>query len=177
MGLAPGGDGNLGWTLRQVIFQCILMTLESSATLTDRFTGTRRVLRQRFRGSKAPGKTYQGLVKARQKISGKPRRYLKKHLRDCHRRIARDLRVLSTAEALRTIREAMTETKRWRRKGDPRVLLKKAVKDGYVRNGSKKAPDWPHKKNDPPAGSPKIRPATKKEKDKAKKSYEKKSAA
>lgn len=413
--LAPGWDGNLGWTLRQVIFQCIVMTFESSATLTDRFTKARRVLRQMFRGSKAPGKTYQGLVKARGKISGKQRRYLKKHLRDCHRRIARDFwshlgweafavdgsrvetartlanekalgcagrkktgpqlsltvlyqmgtglpwdwqigrgprserdhlramlatlpenallvadagfvgydlfcallarnlsflirvganvhlltdlldlevqtrgklvflwpqgkrhlkplmlrlitlekanplpvylvtnvladnrlpdrtasalyrmrwgvelcfrdfkrtldqhkmrshspaqakqelfwamvgyllmglmsvdlmtgacrnpRALSTAEALRTIREAMTETKRWRRKGDLRVLLKKAVKDGYVRTGSKKAHDWPHKKNDPPAGSPKIRPATKKEIDRAKRSYEKKSAA
>jgi hypothetical protein len=79
----------------------------------------------------------------------------------------------SAAGTLRTIREAMIETKRWRRKGDLRVLLKETVKDGYVRTGSKKARNWPHKKNDPPAGIPKIRPATEKEKDDAKRSYEK----
>jgi hypothetical protein len=413
--LAPGWDRKLGWTLRQVIFQCVLMTFESSATLTDRFAHARRVLRQIFPGGKAPGKTYQGWVEARRKISGKQRRYLKKHLRECHRRVARDfwshlgweafavdgsrvetartaanekalgcagrtktgpqlsltvlyqmgtglpwewqigrgphserdhlraliltlpenallvadagfvgydlfqrlvarnlsflIRVganvhllsdlldlkvrtrgdlvflwperqqkqpplilrlikleranrppvclvtnvqdddrlpdqtasalyrmrwgvelffrsfkrtldqhkmrslspaqaqqelfwamvgyllmglmsvdlmtaegrdpwaLSAAGALRTIRNAMTETKRWRRKGDLRVVLKNAVKDGYVRTGSKNARHWPNKKNDPPAGTPKIRPATEEEKDEAKRSYEKKKVA
>jgi hypothetical protein len=412
---APGWNRNLGWTLRYVIFQCVLMTFDPSVTLKDRFAGARRVLRQMFKGGKAPGKTYQGLVEARRKISGKQRRHLKRHLRECHRRIARDYwsrlgweafavdgsrvetartqaneqalgcagrsktgpqlsltvlyqmgtglpwdwqigrgprserdhlsaliltlpqnallvadagfvgydlfqrllarnlsflirvganvhlladlldltvqikgdlvflwpqgkrhlkpltlrliklekanqspvylvtnvlddkrlpdrtasalyrlrwgvelcfrnfkrtldqhkmrshspeqakqelfwamvgyllmglmsvdlitaegrdpRALSAAGALRTIREAMTETKSWRRKGDLRVLLKNAVQDTYVRTGSKKARNWPHKKNDPPAGIPKIRPATEKEKDDAKRSYEKKRVA
>ena len=35
-----------------------------------------------------------------------------------------------------------------------------AVKDGYVRRGSKKARDWPHKKTEKPPGSPKIQSAT-----------------
>jgi len=413
--LAPGWDRKLGWTLRQVIFQCLLMAFEPSATLTDRFTGARRVLRQMFGGAKAPGKTYQGLVEARRKISGKQRRYLKKHLRQCHRRIARDYwshegweafavdgsrvetartlanekalgcagrtktgpqlsltvlyqmgtglpwdwqigrgtrserdhlraliqtlpekallvadagfvgydlfqgllarnlsflirvganvrllthlldlevrtrgdlvflwpqgkrhleplvlrliklekanrspvylvtnvldderladrtaaalyrarwgvelffrsfkrtldqykmrslsprearqelfwamvghlllglmsvdamtiqgqdpRSLSAAGALRTIRQALIETKRWRRKGDLRVLLRHAKKDRYTRTRSKQARNWPHKKNDPPAGTPKIRPATEEEKDDAQRSYKKKKVA
>jgi Transposase DDE domain len=35
-----------------------------------------------------------------------------------------------------------------------------ATKDGYTRSGSKKARDWPHKKNDPPPGEPEIQSAT-----------------
>lgn len=39
-------------------------------------------------------------------------------------------------------------------------MLAKAVKDTYIRRGSKKARGWPHKKNDPPAGVPKITDAS-----------------
>jgi hypothetical protein len=35
-----------------------------------------------------------------------------------------------------------------------------AVKDGYVRRGSKKARDWPHKKTEKPPGEPKLQSAT-----------------
>jgi hypothetical protein len=38
--------------------------------------------------------------------------------------------------------------------------LGRSVKDEYERHGSKKARDWPHKKNDPPPGAPKISLAT-----------------
>jgi hypothetical protein len=44
-----------------------------------------------------------------------------------------------------------------------RALLKDlgwALKDDYVRRGSKKARDWPHKKNEGPPGAPKIQSAT-----------------
>jgi len=51
----------------------------------------------------------------------------------------------------------------WRHKGDLRMLLAKAVKDRYSRMHPKTARDWPHKKNDPPCGIPKIRTATAKE--------------
>jgi len=48
--------------------------------------------------------------------------------------------------------------------GRPRVALgtqlASAVKDSHVRQGSKKARNWPHKKNEGPPGPPKIRPAT-----------------
>ena len=87
--LAPGWDRTLGWTLRNVIFQGVLMVFEPSPSLKDRFAGARRVLGAMFGGRKAPGQTYQGWVKARRKISGKQRRYLKRHLRECHQRVAR----------------------------------------------------------------------------------------
>ncbi|HBI46480.1 MAG TPA: hypothetical protein DDY78_27050 [Planctomycetales bacterium] len=35
-----------------------------------------------------------------------------------------------------------------------------ATKDGYVRRGSKKARDWPHKKKEKPPGDPKLQSAT-----------------
>jgi hypothetical protein len=38
--------------------------------------------------------------------------------------------------------------------------LARTVQDTYVRTGSKKARNWPHKKNDPPPGAPKILTAT-----------------
>jgi len=66
---------------------------------------------------------------------------------------------LSVAGALRTIRQAMTCYRCWRYCGDLRVRLIHALKDDYRRNGPKQARDWPHKKNEPPPGAPKIRPA------------------
>ena len=50
--------------------------------------------------------------------------------------------------------------------------LRTAVKDPYVRNGSKSARNWPRKKNDHPPGLPKMREATPKEKYRATKTYE-----
>jgi hypothetical protein len=67
---------------------------------------------------------------------------------------------LSVTAALRTVRTAMQARLRWRRKGDLRTLLAGAAKDSYRRKHSKNARDWPHKKNDPPCGIPKIRAAT-----------------
>lgn len=71
----------------------------------------------------------------------------------------RDPLSLSVAQALRVIRQAMSSP---RRALYPRLAarLAGAVQDQYRRRGSKKAHDWPHKKNDPPPGTPKIRPAT-----------------
>jgi hypothetical protein len=91
-------------------------------------------------------------------------------------REGRDPRVWSPAGSLRVIRRGMTHRGRFRRRGDLRVLLGVA-KDGYVRTGSKKARDWPHKKNDPPPGAPKIREADEEEKDYAKRIYDKMAAA
>jgi hypothetical protein len=68
---------------------------------------------------------------------------------------------LSVAMALRAVRQAMAG--RADRRGDLRSRLGAAVKDNYVRKSSKSARDWPHKKNDPPAGPPKIQPATPKQ--------------
>jgi len=67
---------------------------------------------------------------------------------------------LSVAGALRIVRTAMQNRMSWRYKGDLRCLPAGAVKDGYRRNHPKRARHWPHKKNDPPCGIPKIRMAT-----------------
>lgn len=71
---------------------------------------------------------------------------------------------LSIALALKVIRHAI-EALRW-------VgcccnfweLLRAAVKDEYRRHSSKRARDWPHKKNDSPPGQPKLRRLTRREK-------------
>lgn len=67
---------------------------------------------------------------------------------------------LSVAGALRIVRTAMQNRMGWHYKGDLRCLLAGAVKDGYRRKHPKHARHWPHKKNDPPCGIPKIRMAT-----------------
>ncbi len=77
----------------------------------------------------------------------------------------------SVAAALRTVRDAMRTPRRWRRRGDLRVVLAAARKDGYERQGSKKARNWPHKKNEGPPGQPNLRPATVNETLRAKRVY------
>ena len=71
----------------------------------------------------------------------------------------RDPLSLSVAGALRQVRRAMQTYRRWRFHGDIVVQLVNAVQDSYKRRSSKKARDWPHKKNESPPGAPKIRPA------------------
>jgi len=83
----------------------------------------------------------------------------------------RDPLALSVAEALRTVRDAMRTSRLWRRRGDLRVLLSKAVKDSYLRPRPKSARDWPHKKHDPPPAAPQIRKATSAEIHAAKRTY------
>ncbi len=78
---------------------------------------------------------------------------------------------LSVAAALRIIRDAMRTPRRWRRRGDLRVLLATARKDGYPRHGAKKARNWPHKKKERPPGQPKTRIAALNETLRAKRVY------
>ncbi len=76
----------------------------------------------------------------------------------------RDPLSLSVAAALRTIRQALRASGGRFNRGALSERLGRAVKDGYRRQGSKKAHQWPHKKREKPPGSPKIRPATRAEK-------------
>jgi hypothetical protein len=85
----------------------------------------------------------------------------------------RDPLTRSVAESLRVIRGAMRPGGRFRRRSDLVSQLRRAVKDTYVRNGSKSARNWPRKKNDHPPGLPKMREATQQEKHRAQKTYEK----
>lgn len=77
----------------------------------------------------------------------------------------------SVAGALRVIRDAMRTSRRWRRRGDLRLLLSAALQDEYTRRASKRARDWPHKKREKPPGTPKIRPATIPERLRAQRTY------
>ena len=77
---------------------------------------------------------------------------------------------LSVAHALRAVRQAMSSPGR-RGRLKLGALLAEAVKDEYRRRSSKKAHDWPHRKNEPPPGMPKIRPATERESRLAQKVY------
>jgi hypothetical protein len=89
----------------------------------------------------------------------------------------RDPLCWSVGESLRVVRQAMPNSGGPRGQGRLAVLFRRAFKDSYVRQGSKEARHWPHKKNDPPAGLPKIRPATEKEKRWAKRTCEQAEAA
>ncbi len=72
----------------------------------------------------------------------------------------RDPLAVSVACALRAVRRsAASATGRVGRLA-LRSALGRAVKDAYQRRGSKTARRWPHKKNDPPCGVPRITVAT-----------------
>jgi hypothetical protein len=72
-----------------------------------------------------------------------------------------DPRRLSPSAALRCVRQAMRRPRHHARRGRGLwTALGQSVKDSYVRRAPKAARDWPHKKNEPPAGRPKIRDAS-----------------
>jgi len=78
----------------------------------------------------------------------------------------------SPAEALRVVRGAMRSGGRLGRRGTLVRILRRAVKDHYVRTGSKSARNWPRKKSDHPPGVPKLREATARERHCAQRTYE-----
>jgi hypothetical protein len=74
----------------------------------------------------------------------------------------------SVALSIRAVRRTMRDRPARRtRRGGLLAALGEAVQDGYPHHAPKTARDWPHKKNDPPAGPPKIRKATRAEVQKA----------
>jgi len=82
----------------------------------------------------------------------------------------------SAAAALRAVRKATCSR---RRKGATQLRrdLARARPDCYVRIGPKTTRDWPHKKNEKPPGNPKIRTATKLEREAVKRVTKRKRAA
>jgi len=83
----------------------------------------------------------------------------------------------SVAAALRILRQA-TESLRSRRPFPKFLrLLRSAVQDTYVRHRSKRARDWPHKKNEPPPQPPKLRRPTSNEKPRIEAFYHEKTLA
>lgn len=74
---------------------------------------------------------------------------------------AGDVRRLSLAVALRHLRVCLADpTRRCPRRQRLAVRLARARQDAYRRKAPKVSGHWPHKKNEPPAGAPKINPAT-----------------
>lgn len=71
---------------------------------------------------------------------------------------------LSVALLLRVIRR-MIEATRWGRSTAPWLPgIRTALRDSYVRRRSKRARDWPHKKNEAPPRPPRLRRPTRREK-------------
>lgn len=64
---------------------------------------------------------------------------------------------LSLAQALRALRWAMEALRHGESCTQLLRRLREAVMDEYERHSSKRARDWPHKKNDRPPGPPKLR--------------------
>ena len=64
---------------------------------------------------------------------------------------------LSLAQALRAIRWAMEALRHGESCTQLRHRLRQAVADEYQRRSSKRARDWPHRKNEPPPRPPKWR--------------------
>lgn len=79
----------------------------------------------------------------------------------------------SVAAALRVVRRVLSPARGFSRRGGLLGPLRQAVKDRYVRKGSKAARHWPRKKNDHPPGLPKLRAATPQEKQRATRTYDK----
>ncbi len=72
---------------------------------------------------------------------------------------------LSVAQALRTIRLAIERLRGRRRMKPFAAQLRRALRDTYERRRSKRARDWPHKKNESPPGPPILRSLSRLEKE------------
>jgi hypothetical protein len=80
----------------------------------------------------------------------------------------RDPLRMSVAGAIKAIRKAMAHGPPTGRPRSLRRQLAQAVKDSYLRKARKASRDWPRKKNEKPAGRPKIRVANREELKRAK---------
>ena len=78
----------LRWNEKLTTFQAILMTWDGSSTLKDRFHYARNCLIKMFPFKRRPGKSYQGFIKARTKLTKNIHESLQKHLGQHHKRIA-----------------------------------------------------------------------------------------
>ncbi len=76
------------WTLDYVIYVSLLMVLDGSQALKDRFAHARQAVGEMFPGRRRPGKTYQGYVKACRRLRREHLQALHRHLRDRQRDLA-----------------------------------------------------------------------------------------
>lgn len=83
-----GRPGARRWSPEQLIFTALLMIYSSGATLVDRFHDARSCLVEMFPQRRRPGRSYQGFVKAWQRLMPWMPGVLKRHLRTCHQAAA-----------------------------------------------------------------------------------------
>jgi hypothetical protein len=72
------------WTLEYVIYVSVLMVLDGSEHLKDRFAQARQEVVALFPGRKRPGRTYQGYVKACRQLRRRQQRAIHRQLRQRH---------------------------------------------------------------------------------------------
>ncbi len=80
--------GSTRWSLRNVVFQALLMVFEEGRSLNDRFLNARACLTGFFPGERRPGVTYQGFIKAQRRVSPAMVEAMMARLRAVHRRLA-----------------------------------------------------------------------------------------
>lgn len=80
--------GSARWSLRNVVFQAMLMTFEEGRNLNDRFMNARACWIGIFPGERRPGKTYQGFIKAQRGVCPAMIDMMMAQLRATHRRVA-----------------------------------------------------------------------------------------
>ena len=188
--LGPQRNRSRRWTLEHVIYieqanhspMCLVTRVMDEQTRTDRQVGP--FYRRRW-GQEVFHRSFKQTLPQHKMRSGSPGEakrerdwalmaYLMLGLWSVAARIEahQDPLTWSVAESLRVVRGAMRQRGRFCRRGGLVTQGRRAVKDGYVRTGSKSARPGPRKKNDHPPGLPKMREATEKEKHRAQKTYE-----
>jgi hypothetical protein len=88
MALGPQWSASTRWTLELVLYTALLMTLDGSEALTDRFANARQAVIKMFPHRKRPGQTYQGFVKACGRLRRRQLRAVRRQLREHHRFVA-----------------------------------------------------------------------------------------
>jgi len=78
----------LRWSLQALHFTALLMIYATDEALQDRFKAARRCVIEMFPQRRRPGKTYQGFIKAQNRLGPQAVAALKDHLRGHHRRVA-----------------------------------------------------------------------------------------
>jgi hypothetical protein len=76
------------WSLQHLHFTALLMVYAADEALKDCFETARTCCIEMFPYQRRPGRSYQGFIKAQEKLFGKQRRHFQHHLRDHHQAVA-----------------------------------------------------------------------------------------
>ena len=76
------------WSGLRTGFQSLLMSYDDAATLQDRFAHAREGVVEMFFHQRRPGRSYQGFVKARRRLTAAHGKTLQRHLQEQHQKVA-----------------------------------------------------------------------------------------